>query len=114
MRRGETGGDLPANPEHIRELQWTGRVKLLLQGSPGDKIHDQVGDRLVFDRIDGDDILVADGRRRPRFTQKPLAGAEVAARSGDMSLMATSRCSFSSNALTTMPKPPLPRTSRTS
>ena len=81
---------------------------------PGDIVHDQVGDGLVFDGVDGDHILVADGRGRTRFAQKSLAGAEVAARSGDMSLMATNRCSFSSNAFTTVPKPPFPRTSSTS
>jgi hypothetical protein len=37
-----------------------------------------------------------------------LQGAEVASKSGDMSLMATDRCNFSSNAFATVPKPPFP------
>ena len=114
MRGGQPVGDLPADPQHVRQLQRPGRVEPLLQRSPGDVLHHQVGDGLVLDGVDGDHVLVADGRGRPRFAQEPLAGGEVAARSGDMSLMATNRCSFSSNAFTTVPKPPFPRTSSTS
>ena len=74
MGRGQAGGDLPADPQHVRQLERPGRVELLLQGSPGDVLHDQVGDRLLLDGVDGDDVLVADGRGRPRLAQEPLAG----------------------------------------
>ena len=56
------------------QLQRPGRVELLLQRSPGDVLHDQVGDGLVLDGVDGDHILVADGRGRPRLAEEPLAG----------------------------------------
>ena len=75
VRRGQAGGDLLADAQHVQQLQRPGRVELLLQGSPGDVLHDQIGDRLVLDGVDGDDVLVADGRGRPRLAQEPLAGA---------------------------------------
>ena len=43
-----------------------------------------------------------------------MRGGEVEASSGDSTLIATTRCSVSSNARTTMPKPPRPSTSSTS
>ena len=114
MGRGQAVGNLPADAQHVHQLQRTGRIQLLLQGSTGDALHDQIGDRLALDGVDGDDVRVANGRGRPRSRDESLAGAEVAARSGDMSLMATNRCNFSSSAFTTVPKRPLPSTSRTS
>ncbi len=74
MRRGQTGGDLLADAEHVHQHQGTGRVDLLLQRSPGDILHDQIGDGLVLDGVDGDHILVANGRRRPRLAHEALAG----------------------------------------
>ena len=55
--------------------------------------------------------LLAEARASRR---KRLRAGEVAAKVEDMTLMATIRCSFSSNALSTVPKAPLPRISRTS
>ena len=43
-----------------------------------------------------------------------LRAGEVAAICGASTLIATTRCSVSSKARNTMPKPPLPRTSSTS
>ena len=42
---GQAAGDLPADPEHVRDLQRPGPIELLLQGFSGDVLHDQVGDR---------------------------------------------------------------------
>ena len=73
MCRGQAGGYLPADIEHVDQLQWPVRVDLLLQSLSGDVIHHDIGDRPVLDGVDGDHILVADGRGRSRFAHEPLA-----------------------------------------
>ncbi len=70
-------GDLEADAQHLRHLQRPGRFELLLQGLPGDVLHDQVRDRLVLDGVDGDDVLMADGRGRPRSRTNRLRAVEV-------------------------------------
>ena len=51
-----------------------GPVELLLQGLAGDVLHDQIGDRLLLDGVDGDDVLMADGGEGAGLAQEALAG----------------------------------------
>ena len=55
------------------DLERPGPVELLLQGLAGDVLHDQVGDRLLLDGVDADDVLVADGGGGAGLAEEPLA-----------------------------------------
>ena len=65
------------------------------------------------DGVDGDDVVVADGGRRPRLAgePQPRGGAGGQVRREDLD--ATNRCRAGSNALSTTPIPPRPMTSTT-
>ena len=43
-------------------FEWSGLVEFLLQGLTRDVFHDEVGDRLLFDGIDGDNVFMSDFR----------------------------------------------------
>ena len=72
--RGQPPGDLPADPQHLRHLERPGPVELLLQRLAGDELHHQVGNRLLLDRVDVDDVLVPDGGGGAGLAQEALAG----------------------------------------
>ena len=56
------------------QVERPGLVELLLQGSPGDVLHDQVGVRGVLDGVDRDQVFVTNGGGRPCLAEEPLAG----------------------------------------
>ena len=75
------GGGQPARPPACRSAGTLGRrqrpgpVEPVLEGLAGDELHDQVRQRLLLlDRVDGDDVLVADRGRGPGLADEPLAG----------------------------------------
>jgi hypothetical protein len=70
---GQAVGDLLADAKHVRQVERPGLVELLLQGSAGNALHDEVRDVCVFDGVDRDDVLVANGRGRSRLAEEPLA-----------------------------------------
>src|SRR5262249_42102993 len=72
---GQAGGDLPADAQHLPQRHRPTAVELLLERWSIDELHDQVGDwALVFDGVDSDDVLVADGGRRPSLADEALPG----------------------------------------
>jgi hypothetical protein len=74
VRRGQAGGDLPADARHLRHLQRPEPVELLLQRLAGDVLHNEVGGRLLLDGVDVHDVLVADGGGGAGLAQEALAG----------------------------------------
>ncbi len=72
---GQTARDLEAQAQHFRDVQRPGPVELLLQGLAGDVLHDQIGQRLLLDGVNGDDILVANGGGGAGLANEALAPA---------------------------------------
>ena len=72
--RGQAAGDLVANPNDVLDLERPDPIELLLQGFPGDVLHDQVRDREIVHGVDVDHVLVADRGGGPRLAEEPLAG----------------------------------------
>ena len=109
---GLPSGLVAVNANDLGRGERPGRVEHVLQRTPLDVSHDQVRRRLLLDGVDPDDVIVGDAGGRPSLPEE--RGGEVTARAGARNLMATTRWSEASNALTTIPNPPWPRTSRTS
>ena len=74
MGRGQPLGDLPPDPQHLRHVERTNPVEPLLQCLAGNELHHQVGQRLLADFIDLDDVVVPHLSGGSGLAQKPLAG----------------------------------------
>ena len=82
VRRRQTAGRLHADPQDIWDIEWSVAVEALLQGDARDVLHDQVGQAVgLVDGMNGDDVIMADGRRRPRLASEAqparFAGSQV-------------------------------------
>ena len=78
VRRSQTGRNLQADAQNLCEWQSTGAVNLLLQRQAGDILHDQIWQSVeLVDGVNGDNMIVADGRRRLGLAQETFPGRGV-------------------------------------
>jgi hypothetical protein len=71
--RRQAAGDLRADPQHLRHVERPDPVEPLLQGLAGDVFRHQMRERLLLDRVNGDDVLMADRGGGAGFAQEALA-----------------------------------------
>ena len=69
---GQPAGDLSADAEDLGHFERAGLLVPLLQGRARDVLHDQVGQRLLLDGIDPDDVAVPDAGGGAGLAQESL------------------------------------------
>ncbi len=82
VRRRQAIRDLLADAQHFLQLERPGLGQLLLQALAGNVLHDHVRDGLFVHRVDGDDVVVADGSPGPGLAHKAPAGRVAAGQVG--------------------------------
>ena len=77
MGGGQPGRDLLPKLQDLHRVERPVFILPLLESFAGDVLHHQIRNRQLFDRVDGDDVLVTHRRRRTSLTQEPLARGQA-------------------------------------
>jgi hypothetical protein len=78
VRGRQSSGRLHANAQDFFQLQRAGSIQALLERDAGDVFHNQVRKPFcLFDRVDRDNVLMADGGRSSRLPFEAFAGGRA-------------------------------------
>ena len=80
-------GHFPADAQHFRQRQLALALKAVVQRLAFEELHGQEGDAAVLaDLVDGDDVIVLEGGRRPGLAQETLLGRVAGGQAGQHGL----------------------------
>ena len=81
--RGEAQGDLAADAADFLDRQYPFTLESILQRFAGQQRHGDVRDAAILaDLVNGNDMVVQEGRRRPTLAQEAAAGGIAGGQAG--------------------------------